>query len=130
VGAAATSTNNEQWTEAARRSRASTARVYFTAKHAASGVANNRAHALQLEADIGEKGVEEADVDGSLADEDDDKGGEIGIDERAAAGRGGELRWRWRSSRRSGCHTHITHHTSHVTSHKSHVTHHTCRKCR
>jgi hypothetical protein len=44
------------------------------------------AYALQLEADLWQKRVQEADVDAALADKDDDEGAEVGVQHGAAAG--------------------------------------------
>ena len=55
----------------------------------ASRGAHYAAHALQLKADFGEEGVEEAGVDAAAADEDDDERAEVGVQHSAAAGVGG-----------------------------------------
>jgi hypothetical protein len=44
------------------------------------------AYALQLEADLWQKRVQEADVDAALADKNDDEGAEVGVEHGAAAG--------------------------------------------
>lgn len=51
----------------------------------ASRAADDAAYALQLEADLGQKRVQEADVDAALADENDDEGAEVRVEHCAAA---------------------------------------------
>ena len=51
----------------------------------ASRVGDDAAHAFQLEADFGQKGVKETSVDPALTDKNDNQGAEVGIEQGAAA---------------------------------------------
>ncbi len=51
----------------------------------ASRVGDDTAHAFKLEADFGQKGVKETNVDPALTDKNDNQGAEVGIEQGAAA---------------------------------------------